>query len=307
MVIVIHQSMHTQNALHYNEQKVSEGRATFFDSQNTFSVNPFIYDENHRLKILLNIEKINPRVKNRCLHISFNPSIEDYQKMGDRAIRSEIRNMMDHLGYGHQPYFVYKHGDLDRVHFHVVSTRIDRESGRKIKDNYEREKLQQFIKDLEIRHELKQKTNKEEPVFRFSPRSRNIKQNLEGLFQHLNGLEEITSKEAYLEVLKLFNVELKRSGRGYIVLVTDGAGNPIRYPIRLSNFKEKPKSFHSQKEQLKNVHQDNKNNQRQKNQQATLAPSLIRNLLRMIPREFSKEGKHDPRIKKRRKGKQRRF
>ena len=65
--------------------------------------------------------------------------------------------------------------------------------------------------DLEKRHELKQKTNKEDPVFRFSPRSRNIKQNLENLFHHLNGIEEITSKEAYLEALKLFNVELKKS------------------------------------------------------------------------------------------------
>jgi len=307
MVIVIHQSMHTQNALHYNEKKVNEGHATFFDSQNTLSVNPFVYDENHRLKTLLDIEKINPRVKNKCLHISFNPSMEDYQKLRDNLIRSEIRNMMDHLGYGQQPYFVYKHGDLDRVHFHVVSTRIDRESGRKIKDDYERRKLQRFIKDLEIRHELKQKTNKEEPVFRFSPRSRNIKQNLEGLFQHLNGLEEITSKEAYLEALKLFNVELKKSGRGYIVLVTDGKGNPLRYPIRLSNFKERPKFFQSQKEQIKNNHPDDKTGQRHKNQQATLAPSLIRNLLRMIPRDFSKGEKHGPQIKKRRKGKLRRF
>jgi hypothetical protein len=35
-----------------------------------------------------------------------------------------------------------------------------------------------------------------------------------------------------------FNVEIRKSGRGHIVVVTDDSGNPIRYPIRLSNFKE---------------------------------------------------------------------
>jgi len=60
---------------------VSEERATFFYSQNTRSVNPFVYDERHRLKILLDIEKINFRIKNKCLCISFNQSTGDYQKM----------------------------------------------------------------------------------------------------------------------------------------------------------------------------------------------------------------------------------
>jgi hypothetical protein len=308
MVIVIHQSAHTQNALHYNEKKVKEGVATFFDSRNTLSVNPFMYDEKHRLKNLLDIEKVNTRVKKKCLHISFNPSAEDYQKLGDKPIRNEIGNMMEHLGYGHQPYFVYKHQDLERVHFHVVSTRIDRETGRKIKDNYEKEKLQRFVKNLEEKYQLTQKTTKEQPVFRFSPRSRNIKQNLENLFKHLNSLEEITSKEMYNEALKLFNVEIKKSGRGHIVLVTDGAGNPIRYPIRLSNFKERPGFFQSQKEQLKFEQPVEKEQYHQQKKQGTLLSfSIVRNLVKLIPREYSKECKQNPRTKRKRKGRQRRF
>jgi len=308
MVIVIHQSAHTQNALHYNEKKVKEGVATFFDNRNTLSVNPFMYDEKHRLKNLLDIEKVNTRVKKKCLHISFNPSAEDYQKLGDKTIRLEIRNMMEHLGYGQQPYFVYKHRDLERVHFHVVSTRIDRVTGRKIKDNYEKEKLQRFVKSLEEKYQLTQKTSKEQPVFRFSPRSRNIKQNLENLFKHLNSLEEITSKEAYSEALKLFNVEIKKSGRGHIVLVTDGAGNPIRYPIRLSSFKEKPRFFHTQRELLKQEQPDKKEyHHQQKKQDTALSSSFVRSLLRLMSRDYSKEQKKNPRIKRRKKGKQRKF
>jgi hypothetical protein len=38
---------------------------------------------------------------------------------------------MKHLGYGNKPYFVYKRADLERVHFHVVSTRINCDTGKK--------------------------------------------------------------------------------------------------------------------------------------------------------------------------------
>jgi hypothetical protein len=308
MVIVIHQSAHTQNALHYNEKKVKEGVATFFDSRNTLSVNPFMYDEKHRLKNLLDIEKVNTRVKKKCLHISFNPSAEDYQKLGDKTIRLEIRNMMEHMGCGQQPFFVYKHQDLERVHFHVVSTRIDRQTGRKIKDNYEKKKMQKFVQELEQKYKLTTKQTKEQPNFKFSPRSRNIKQNLENLFKHLNSLQGITSREAYTEALKLFNVEIKKSGRGHIVLVTDGEGNPIRYPIRLSNIKEKPGFYQTQKEKLKNEQPVEKEQYHQQKEQGTmLSFSLVKSLLRLIPRDYSKDLKQKPRIKRKRKGKQRRY
>jgi hypothetical protein len=100
--------------------------------------------------------------------------------------------------------------------------------------------MQQFIKNLDKKYQLTQTEKKEIPDFQFSPRSRNIKQNLENLFRHLNQIPEITSKEMYAEALKLFNVEIRKSGRGHVVVVTDDIGNPIRYPIRLSNFKEGP-------------------------------------------------------------------
>jgi hypothetical protein len=59
----------------------------------------------------------------------------------------------------------------------------------------------------------------------------------------LNQIPEITTKEMYNETLKLFNVGIRKSGRGNVVVVTDDIGNPIRYPIRLSNFKEGPNLY----------------------------------------------------------------
>jgi hypothetical protein len=243
MVIVIHQTTSTENAFLYNEKKVEQKVASYFHSGNTKAINPFFFDKSHRLKELTDIEKLNFRVKNKCLHISVNPSVEDSLKLNDSILRKEIDQFMQHMGYGNQTYFVYKHKDLERTHFHIVSTRIDKQSGKKIKDNHERQKAQNFIKELELRHQLDNRKRPEKTVFKFSAQSRNIKQSLESLFYHINQLEEVNSKAIYDETLKLFNVEIRKSGRGHLVFVTDGNGKVIRYPIRLSKFKEKPNFY----------------------------------------------------------------
>ena len=139
MVIVIHQSVSTQNALFYNEKKVQQKKAVFFHSGNTPTINPFAGSKQDRWNSIKEIEERNTRVKKKGLHISFNPTVSDFVKLGDSGVRTEIKNLMEHLGYGEQPYFVYKHADLERVHFHIVSTRIGQQTGKKIRDDYEKQ------------------------------------------------------------------------------------------------------------------------------------------------------------------------
>ena len=243
MVIKIHQACSTQNALFYNERKAFQHKATFYHSRNTPEINPFLGDKNARHRIFKEIEDRNTRVQKKGLHISVNPTVGDLVRMGEAGIRTEIDNLKKHLGYGNQPYLVYKHADLERVHFHIVSTRIDCETGKKIKDNYEKEKTQRFIKDLEQKYQLTKDDNPEKLNFRFSNSSKDLKQNLESLFGQLNRMEFITSIEMYDQALKLFNVEIRKAGRGYTVFVTDENGNPLRHPVKMSDFQERPKFY----------------------------------------------------------------
>ena len=247
MVIVIHQSGNTQNALFYNEKKVEQKKAHFYKSGNTPTINPFAGTKHDRLNILKEIEDRNTRVKKKGLHISVNPTVTDLVKLGDKGMRTEIGNLMEHMGYGTQPYFVYKHSDIDRTHFHIVSSRIDCETGKKIKDNYEKEKTQRFIKSLEQKYDLTKEQNRVQSDLKFSEGSRNLKQNLQSLFYQLNQIESISTKQLYDKSLELFNVEVRRSGRGHVVFITDEIGNPIRYPIRLSEFQERPRFYLSAK------------------------------------------------------------
>ncbi|BBE20435.1 conjugative transposon mobilization protein BF0132 [Aquipluma nitroreducens] len=250
MVIKIHQACSTQNALFYNERKVFQHKATFYHSRNTPEINPFLGDKNARHRIFKDIEDRNTRVQKKGLHISVNPTVGDLVRLGDAGIRTEIDNLMKHLGYGNQPYMVYKHADLERVHFHIVSTRIDCETGKKIKDNYEKEKTQRFIKGLEEKYQLTKDDNPEKLNFRFSNSSKDLKQNLENLFGQLNRMEFITSNEMYDQALRLFQVEVRKAGRGHLVFVTDDNGNPIRHPVKMSDFQERPKFYLSEQQTL---------------------------------------------------------
>ena len=300
MVIVMHKSAYTDNVMMYNEKKVNEGVATLFHFKNTKSANPFNYDEHHRLKILLDIEDENPRAWNKCFHVSFNPSTKDYKILDDVTIKLEIENMMDHMGYGHQPYFVYRHEDLERVHFHVVSTRIDCVTHQKIKDNFERLKMQRFLHQLEEKYNLPLKEKPQEINFRFSARSRNIKENLENLFKHLNERDELTTKNLYDQALLTFNVEVQKSGRGHIVVVLGDDGKPARYPIRLSKFKNKPKFYFKENRLAEHETVEKQQSQQQKKPDTSEVDlrslgAVARDLNRLVER--SKWHKENPKTK----------
>jgi hypothetical protein len=289
MVIKIHQACSTKNALFYNERKVERHKATFYQSRNTPEINPFLGDKNARHRIFKEIEDRNTRVQKKGLHISVNPTVGDLVRLGDSGIRTEIDNLMKHLGYGNQPYFVYKHADLERVHFHIVSTRIDCETGKKIKDSYEKEKTQKFIKELEQKYELKKDENPEKLNFRFSNSSKDLKQNLENLFGQLNRMEFITSKEMYDQALKLFQVEVRKTGRGHLVFVTDENGNPIRHPVKMSDFQDRPKFYLAEQRTLsqpfeKHPHFD------QIEQSSSVLKSLV---LKELFRSMSIKNKYD--------------
>jgi hypothetical protein len=242
MVIVIHQSANTQSALQYNEQKVKAAKAHFFHHKNTTEVNPFVYSREHRLHPLLNIEKHNTRVKKKCLHLSINPTKSDLNKIGEKNLRTEIYKLMEQLGYGKQPYFVYKHGDLDRTHFHIVSTRIDANSWKKIKDSYEKDKTRQFILQLEKKYELGMNSPKASQInLLITSKSENLKETLQQIFHLLNSSKNISSGQEYKDILKALSIEIKPCEKGKIVLVIDQDGQPVRHPLNHSESEEQPR------------------------------------------------------------------
>ncbi len=67
----------------------------------------------------------NRRTKNTVFHTSLNPAPED--KLTDEQLREIASEYMERMGYGRQPYIVFKHRDIDREHLHIVSQRHRRQ------------------------------------------------------------------------------------------------------------------------------------------------------------------------------------
>jgi hypothetical protein len=168
-----------------------------------------------------------------------NPTQNDLAKLSDNDLRKEMDAMMKRMGYGHQPYFVYKHQDVERTHFHIVSTRIDVDTHKKINDSNEKRKIDQFVKDLQQKYNLDTVQNKSE-VINLIPNTKsiNLMDSVQEVFTLLNR-SSISSKQEYLDILKAFNLEIYQSKNGQSVLIKDQDGNTLRHPINMSDFTER--------------------------------------------------------------------
>ena len=63
------------------------------------------------------------RCEKPVIHISLNPDIKD--ALSDTRL-SEIAGLyMERMGWGDQPYIVFKHMDIEREHIHIVSLQVD--------------------------------------------------------------------------------------------------------------------------------------------------------------------------------------
>ena len=140
-------------ALRYNEEKVNRGQAEvlFWNRM----LDPF--DTAGRMsheRCMASFEpflQANRRTTNTVFHVSLNPSPED--RLTDEQLGEIAREYMERMGYGEQPYIVFKHRDIAREHLHVVSLRIDRE-GRKLPHDFEARRSVEITRDLEQKYGL---------------------------------------------------------------------------------------------------------------------------------------------------------
>lgn len=138
-----------KGAVAYNEEKVNEGEASVIDIRNFKDEN--ITSEAALFRMVEQCRKSDVgnrmSIKKPVFSCSLNLNIVDLEKLerlreekGEEAENDFYRELagryMEGMGYGKQPYIVYKHEDIDRTHIHIVSIRVD-ENRKKINDSNE--------------------------------------------------------------------------------------------------------------------------------------------------------------------------
>src|SRR5882757_1698968 len=118
--------------LNYNEKKVKEGQAERIYAGNYLKEASDLVKSEIKGR-LENIMELNQRVEKKGTNItlSFSPDDRVYNEMLARI----AMEYMERVGFGRQPYVVYRHLDTFAPHLHIVSTNI-RPDGKHIHRRY---------------------------------------------------------------------------------------------------------------------------------------------------------------------------
>jgi len=244
MIAKISSSANLAGALGYNFKKVDTGGASVLLTEGLYETTGAAYT---LLEVLSDMQALIPskcRTKNLVFHCSLNPHPKE--KLTDENLIRIAREYMQVLGYGSQPYIVFKHHDIEREHIHIVSLRVN-SAGKKINDKFENRRSKRITDHLERKYGLipstpskEQRTNA--PASQENLTSDNIRseiaQTLRGVLEHYHFCS-LGEFKAILGGYQLTVEEVKNSyrGREYNGLVyapTDEAGNKLCPPLHAS-------------------------------------------------------------------------
>ena len=244
MIAKISSSENLAGALSYNFKKVVSGDASILLAEGLYA-NPgggYTMEE-----VLSDMQAAIPkkcRTKNVVFHCSLNPHPDE--KLSDEQLTQIAQEYMQTLGYGEQPYIVFKHNDIAREHIHIVSLRVN-SAGEKINDKFENRRSKRITDHLEQKYGLipstptkEQRTNapaSQEHLPLDNIRSE-MAQTLRELLTHYHFCS-LGEFKAILGAYQLTVEEVKNTyrGREYNGLVyapTDAAGNKLCPPLPAS-------------------------------------------------------------------------
>ena len=139
------------DALNYNEQKVKKGNAECLYAGNYLKE---AKDMNfyRKLQGFENRNMLNDRATTKTLHISLN--FDPSEKFSKEKLTQIANDYMQKIGFGEQPYLIYKHEDAGHPHIHIVTTTI-KEDGRRINThNIGRNQSEKARKKVEEKYKL---------------------------------------------------------------------------------------------------------------------------------------------------------
>ena len=151
MIAKISATENLGGALGYNFKKIEKEEASILFAQNLYQNKEGTYT---MAEVFADMEALIPkkcRTKKTVFHCSLNPHPDE--KLSDETLTQIAKEYMEALGYGKQPYIVFKHSDIAREHIHIVSLRMD-SKGRKINDKFEKRRSKKITDALEKRFGL---------------------------------------------------------------------------------------------------------------------------------------------------------
>ena len=244
MIAKISATENLGGALGYNFKKVEKGEASILLAAELYQDKEGTYTME---EVFADMEALIPkkcRTKKTVFHCSLNPHPDE--KLSDETLTQIAKEYMEELGYGKQPYIVFKHNDITREHIHIVSLRVDGE-GRKINDKFEKRRSKKITDALEKRFGLIPSSKVTDKAMKETPKvdigKGNIKEQVASVVRTVLKHYRFCSLGELNAILSAHNLaveEVKTEFRGkkydgLVYVPTDEKGNKAGTPIHASD------------------------------------------------------------------------
>ena len=244
MIAKISATENLGGALGYNFKKVEKEEASILFAQNLYQNKEGTYT---MAEVFPDMQALIPekyRTKKMVFHCSLNPHPDE--KLSDEILAQIAKEYMEALGYGKQPYIVFKHNDIAREHIHIVSLRINGE-GKKINDKFEKRRSKKITDTLERKFGLIPSSKVTDKAMNETPKidtSRgNIKEQVASVLRMVLKHYKFCSLGELNAILGKYNLAVEEvktefRGRKYDGLVyvpTDDKGDKVSSPIHASD------------------------------------------------------------------------
>jgi hypothetical protein len=184
------------HGVQYNDKKVEKGTGELMLMKNFPS---FINEKSSQEAVRNYLKSIskNEKVKKPQFHAVISTKFQQHSK---EELTKVAEDFMQEMGYGNQPFIVVFHNDTENNHVHIVSTRVNKSTGKKLNDSYEKLKAQKAM--INIKERIYDKSNEEIINNLLNYKMSSLKQ-LEILMER-NGFKLVKNKndENALDILK---------------------------------------------------------------------------------------------------------
>ena len=132
------------HGVQYNDKKVEKGTGELMLMKNFPS---FINEKSSQEEVKNYLKSIskNEKVKKPQFHAVISTKFQQHSK---EELTKVAEDFMQEMGYGNQPFIVIFHNDTENNHVHIISTRVDKSTGKKLNDSYEKLKAQKALTDV---------------------------------------------------------------------------------------------------------------------------------------------------------------
>ena len=254
MVVRIKYGKSVKGILNYNENKVKQGKAGIILASG-FSTEVENLTFSQKLRRFTKLTDRSAKIKTKAIHISLN--FPPDEKVDKALLQNIAADYIERIGFGNQPYIVYRHNDAHHPHIHIVSTPI-LPNGRSVSlHNLAKLKSEPARKELELRYHLivAQSRRRLAP---YQPKPVELsqaiygkaetKQTISNIVREVVSTYKYTSLDELNLILKQYNIAAYRGAigsrqyqtRGLTYCLTDADGHRIGVPIKASSIYSSP-------------------------------------------------------------------